>query len=61
MRSKQILILSRYFVKRLACKNVFRLIERRSELGFDAGSTIVYRKVSCCPKFLSFLGITTLE
>ena len=33
------------------------LIEHRSELRFDAGTIIVYRKVPYCPKFLSFLGI----
>ena len=27
-----------------------RRSERRSELRFDAGITIVYRKVPCCPK-----------
>ena len=56
MRSKLILILSRYFVKRLVGKNVC-LNECRSKLVSDDGSTIVYRKVQCCPKFLSFLGI----
>ena len=36
------------------------LIERRSELVFDAGSTVVYTKVPCCPKFSSFLGALLL-
>ena len=56
MRNEQILILSRYFVKRLVVKMCSGLIESRSEPVFDAGSTIDYKKVPCCPKFFSFLG-----
>ena len=55
MRSKQILLLSRYFVNRLVGEMCSGLIECRSELVFDAGSIIVLWTVPCCPKFLSFL------
>ena len=60
MRSKQILILSRYFEKRLMGKIVFGFIEHQSDSYLMLGETIVYERCRC-PVFKFRRYITTFE